>query len=229
MDYRQQILVALQAKFTGGNAGVLNWIATQLAKTVTAAEQVQTAVDGITQEYVTMMEGYGDSRATSSAQTAVGNYETKHGLKDGKPVQKSAPQSGQKTPPVTTPQPDNGGASNEVLELLKQLTEQNKGLTERLDRLDNERTTVSRKEQLSAVIGKLPETLRKPYERMALDGLSDEQFTSLVGEVTAEVDGILGDMRQKGTTFTPPAAPQGGKPVLATDAEVDAVIDQLHI
>ena len=229
MDYRQQILEALQAKFKGGNAGVLNWIAAQLAKTVTAAEQVQTAVDGITQEYVSMMESYGDSRATSSAQTAVKNYETSHGLKDGKPVQQSAAQGGEKTQPVTVTTPATGGASNEVLKLLKQLTEQNKGLTERLDRIDSERTTSSRKSQLSQVIAKLPEALRKPYERISLDGLKDDEFDTLVGEVTTEVDGILSGMRQKGATFTPPAASNGGGGAKATDAEGDAVLSKLNI
>lgn len=227
MDYKQKILEALQAKFTGGNAGVLNWIATQLAKTVTAAEQVQTAVDGITQEYVSMMESYGDSRATSSAQTAVGNYEAKHGLKDGKPVQTPA-QGGGKIQPVTQ-QPTGGAASDETTTLLKQLLEQNKGLTERLDRIDNERTTTTRKSQLSQVISKLPENLRKPYEHIALDSLKDDEFNNLVSEVTTEVDGILSDMKQKGATFTPPTAPNGGSGAKATDAEVDAVVAMLNI
>lgn len=227
MDYRQQILEALQAKFKGGNAGVLNWIAAQLAKTVTAAEQVQTAVDGITQEYVSMMESYGDSRATSSAQTAVKNYETSHGLKDGKPVQQPAAQGGEK--PAPTIQQPAGGASNEVLELLKQLTEQNKGLTERLDRIDTERTTTTRKSQLSQIIAKLPEALRKPYERISLDGLKDDEFNTLVGEVTTEVDGIISGMRQRGATFTPPATNNGGGGAKATDAEVDAVLSKLNI
>lgn len=231
MDYKQQILEALQAKFKGGNAGVLNWIATQLAKTVTAAEQVQTAVDGITQEYVSMMESYGDSRATSSAQTAVTNYETKHGIKDGKPVQKPAQQQQQGAgaqPPVTQPQ---GGASelSATEQMLSQLLEQNKKLNERLDRMDSERTTTTRKSQLSAIIAKLPEKLRKPYERIPLDSLKDEEFNTLIADVTTEVDGINADMRQNGAIFTPPASAQQGSGTKATDAEVDAVVAKLNL
>ncbi len=227
MDYKQQILEALQAKFKGGNAGVLNWIATQLAKTVTAAEQVQTAVDGITQEYVSMMESYGDSRATSSAQTAVGNYETKHGLKDGKPVQKPAPQQQQQQgaqPPVTQPQ---GGA--EVPAWAQAIIDSNKAVNERLARFENERTTTTRKSQLSAIIAKLPEKLRKPYERIPLDSLKDEDFDKLITEVTSEVDGINADMRQNGAIFTPPASAQQGSGAKATDAEVDAVVAKLNL
>lgn len=228
MDYKQQIIEALQAKFKGGNAGVLNWIATQLAKTVTAAEQVQTAVDGITQEYVSMMESYGDSRATSSAQTAVTNYETKHGIKDGKPVQKPAQQQQQQgagaQPPVTQPQ---GGA--EVPAWAQALIDSNKTLSERLAQYETERTTTTRKSQLSAIIAKLPEKLRKPYERIPLDSLKDEEFNSLLADVTTEVDGINADMRQNGAIFTPPASAQQGSGTKATDAEVDAVVAKLNL
>lgn len=228
MDYKQQILEALQAKFKGGNAGVLNWIATQLAKTVTAAEQVQTAVDGITQEYVNMMESYGDSRATSSAQTAVTNYETKHGIKDGKPVQKPAQQQQQQgagaQPPVTQPQ---GG--DEVPAWAQALIDSNKTLSERLAQYETERTTTTRKSQLSAIIAKLPEKLRKPYERIPLDSLKDEEFNTLLADVTTEVDGINADMRQNGAIFTPPASAQQGSGTKATDAEVDAVVAKLNL
>lgn len=227
MDYKQQILEALQAKFKGGNAGVLNWIATQLAKTVTAAEQVQTAVDGITQEYVSMMESYGDSRATSSAQTAVTNYETKHGIKDGKPVQKPAQQQQQGAgaqPPVTQPQ---GGA--EVPAWAQAIIDSNKTLSERLAQYETERTTTTRKSQLSAIIAKLPEKLRKPYERIPLDSLKDEEFNTLIADVTTEVDGINADMRQNGAIFTPPASAQQGSGTKATDAEVDAVVAKLNL
>lgn len=231
MDYKQQILEALQAKFKGGNAGVLNWIATQLAKTVTAAEQVQTAVDGITQEYVSMMESYGDSRATSSAQTAVTNYETKHGIKDGKPVQKPVQKPAQQQqqgagaqPPVTQPQ-----GEAEVPAWAQALIDSNKALSERLAHYETERTTTTRKSQLSAIIAKLPEKLRKPYERIPLDSLKDEEFNTLLADVTTEVDGINADMRQNGAIFTPPASAQQGSGTKATDAEVDAVVAKLNL
>lgn len=230
MDFRTQIFEALKAKFTGGNAAVLNRIADKLAKTVTSAEQVATAVAGITQDFVDMMESYGDARATEAAQTSVRNYEATHGIKDGKPIG-----GGQQTQPTTVVQPANppaGGASelSGTDKLLAQLLEQNKKLNERLDRMDGERTTASRKQQLSTVISKLPESLRKPYERMAVENLTDEQFNALVGEVTAEVDGIANEISAKGAVFSTPAVNQkGGNTKQATDAEVDAVVNMLGI
>ena len=67
--------------------------------------------------------------------------------------------------------------------------------------MDGDRTTATRKQQLSTIIEKLPENLRKAYERTPVDGLTDEQFNTLVGEITTEVDGIVNDTRAKGAVF----------------------------
>lgn len=77
----QEILNALKAKFEGVSDAVLNRIAAKLAKTVTTAEQVKSAVDGVTLQQV--IDSYADNRATEATQTAIRNYEQKHGLKDG--------------------------------------------------------------------------------------------------------------------------------------------------
>ncbi len=61
---RKEILEALTTKFAGVSATILGRIADKLAKTVTTAEQVKTAVDGVTFQQV--LESYGDSRATES-------------------------------------------------------------------------------------------------------------------------------------------------------------------
>ena len=66
---RKEILDALKAKFTGVSDAILGRIADKLAKTATTAEQVATAVEGVTFQQV--LESYGDSRATEAQQTAV--------------------------------------------------------------------------------------------------------------------------------------------------------------
>ena len=83
-------------------------------------------------------------------------------------------------------------------------------ITERLNKMDGDRTTATRKQQLSTIIEKLPENLRKAYERTPVDGLTDEQFNTLVGEITSEVDGIVNDTRAKGAVFGRPSAQNGG-------------------
>ncbi len=207
---KEKILAALKAKFVGGNANVLNRIAEKLAKTVTTDEQVTTAVAGVTQEFIEVIESYGDSRATEATQTATQNYETKYGLKDGKPINGGALETGGQSngAPVTTTQP--AGGTETVPAWAQQLIDSNKTLSERLDKMDGDRTTATRKQQLSAVYEKLPENLRKPYERISVDALSDEDFTKLVGEVTTEVDGLVQSLGSKGAVFGKPVANNGG-------------------
>lgn len=204
---RKQILDALKAKFVGVSESILNRIADKLCKTVTTTEQVQTAVDGVTIQQV--IEGYADSRATEASQTAVHTYEQKYGLKDGAKIEQPSGggDSGQGGAPVQTPQ--GGGTDPVLLQTLQALQESNKKLSERLDRMDSERTTSTRKQQLSGVIAKLPESLRKAYERTPVDGMTDDQFNTLIGEVTTEVDGIVQATTQKGAIFGRPSATGG--------------------
>lgn len=207
MDYRQQILEALKAKFQGVSADILNRIALKLSKTVTSAEQVATAVEGVTIQSV--IEGYGDSRATESAQTAVRNYEATHNLKDGKPIETAAPTGGNPTGGQSS-NPPAGGAET-VPAWAQTLIDSNKTLSERLSKYEAERTTTTRKQKLSEVIAKLPEELRKPYERTAIDSLSDEEFNTLVGEISTEVETISGSIATRGAVFGRPAS-TGAKP-----------------
>ena len=190
---KKELLAALKAKFEGVNESILSRIADKLAKTTTKEEEdVATAVSGVTIQQI--IEGYGDSRATEAQQSAVRNYEEKYGLKDGERVQEPKPKPQEETMP----------------EWAKQLVEENKTLSERLGRMDGERITAERKQKLSAVFKKLPENLRKPYERMSVDKLSDEEFTTLIGEITTEVEEIASSVKSKGAVFGRPAAHQGG-------------------
>ena len=203
----QLILNALKAKFQGVSDAVLSRIANKLAKTVTSQEQVATSVEGVTLQQV--IDSYADHRATEAQQTAVQNYESKYGLKDGEKVTPVTvqQQGGQPTGGQSTQQ--TAGAT-ETPEWAKQLIEQNKALTDRIAKMEGQRTTDSRKQQLSTIIAKLPEQLRKPYERITLDSLSDEQFNTLVTEVTTEVEGIANDINSKGAVFGRPTANSSG-------------------
>jgi hypothetical protein len=206
---KQKILEALKAKFPGVNANVLNRIADKLAKTVTTDEQVTTAIAGVTKEFIEIIESYGDSRATEAQQTAVQTYETKYGLKDGQKIDNGGGSQGGQQGGTQTVQVQSAGVE-QVPAWAQALIESNKTITERLNKMDGDRTTATRKQQLSTIIEKLPENLRKAYERTPVDGLTDEQFNTLVGEITTEVDGIVNDTRAKGAVFGRPAAQNGG-------------------
>lgn len=203
---KKQILEALKAKFQGVSEAILNRIADKLAKTVTTAEQVATAVEGVTIQQV--IESYGDSRATEAQQTAVHNYETKYGLKDGVKVDDGGGSQGGQQGGVQTVQTQQQGG-DAIPTWAQTLIDSNKALTERLNKMDVDRTTATRKQQLQTIIEKLPEKLRKAYERTPVDGLSEEQFNTLFSEISSEVEGIVNETQVKGAVFGRPAAQNG--------------------
>lgn len=226
---KEKILTALKAKFQGGNADILDRIATMLAKTVTTEDQVATAVEGVTEDYINIIEAYGDSRATNTQKTAVLNYERKYGLKDGVKVEKAEPKP--------EPKAIQEGGGEQTPAWAQALIDSNKQLTERLNKMEGERITNSRKAELSSIINRLPENLRKGYQRISIDNLSDEEWTTLKGEITIEVDGISKEQGARGAVFGRPTNGNFGKPAVgssanvqeATEAEAKAVVDKLNL
>lgn len=219
---KQQILTALKAKFEGVSDSILDRVATKLGQTVTTAEQVQTAVDGVTFQQV--LESYGDSRATQATQTAIHNYETKYNLKNGVKVTTTEIQQPPVVPPVTPPiTPPDGGAGT-VPTWAQAIIDSNNSLKNELAQMKTDRITETRKQQISTLIEKLPENLRKAYSRTPVDGLTDEQFTALVGEITTEVGDIQSSIQQKGAVFGKPAAQNGGNQgAELTKEQIDAI------
>lgn len=193
------ILDALKAKFEGVSDNVLGRIADKLARTVTTAEQVKAAVDGYTWQQI--IESYADSRVTEASQTAVHNYETKHGLKDGMKIDNGG---GSTLTPPSQQQPEANKGAQDIPEWAKQMQETNKQLLGRLATMETERTTFARKQKLSELVGRLPEPLRKGYGRIAVDALTDEEFASLTQEVETEVGGIVNELQRKGAVFNAP-------------------------
>ena len=201
--FNQEILNALKAKFTGVSDSILDRMAKNLAKTVTSAEQVTPAVEGVTLQKI--IDGYADSRATEATQTAVRNYENKYGLKDGGKITIAGGE------PKPNPDPQLEGNADQTPEWAKTLLEQNKSLTERIAKMEGATITSARKQQISTIVSKLPETLRKPYDRISLDTLTDNEFNTLVSDITAEVDGIASDITAKGAVFGRPSAKGGNQ------------------
>jgi hypothetical protein len=210
---KSQILEALKAKFVGVSEAILSKYAEKLAKKVLKEEDVATAVEGVTFQQI--LDSYGDSRATEASQTAVSNYEKKHGLKDGKAIEGGAPQN-------QNQQPD------DVPAWAKALIDDNKRFKEMFESNAKERVTASRKQKLNAVIEKLPASLRKAYERTSIDTLTDEEFDTLITEVEAEVGEIGNNIQARGAVIGQPPKVHNKTPQnTASEAEVDAVVGKL--
>lgn len=131
---KEKLLALLVAKFMGVDSAILDRIATKQAASITDEGQLQTVADGIT--FATILQGEADRRATEASQTAVSNYEKKHGLKDGKP-QNIPPVPAPPTPPV----PDDTPA------WAKALIQQNQEFAKRLETVEVQK----RAEQVSSL------------------------------------------------------------------------------
>ena len=99
MTIFEQILAGLQTKFSGADAATLTRIATKKAEGVTDETKVNSIVEGIS--FSDVMNNYGDFRAGQAQASSIANYEKKHGLKDGKPIENQNPE-----PPKQEPNPD---------------------------------------------------------------------------------------------------------------------------
>lgn len=220
---RKEILDALKAKFPGVSESILGRIADKLAKTASTQEQVTTAVEGVTFQQV--LESYGDSRATEAQQTAVSNYEKKHGLREGQKVEGGAP----KTEPNKDTLPAGGGDfASQITEAVKAAV---KPLQDEIAALKTGKVTETRRQTLDAIISKLPEDLRKPYARTPVNDMSDEEFEALTGEIQTEVEGLVTATTVRGAVFGRPAggAQAGPKGKEATEEEASEVIKRLGI
>lgn len=215
----KEILEQLKTKFSGVSEKILDRIAKKLAETVTKSEDVKTAVDGVTFQEV--LESYGDSRATDATKTAVLNYEKKHGLKDGVKVDTQQQQQVEIKPDENTPA------------WAVALANSVKALTDEVSHIKVERVASTRRQQMTEVLAKLPENLRKGYERIDLEKMDDEAFSGLLAEVTGEVGEIVKDTSAKGAAFGVPAVTyqgvQGQQAQEASDDQVNAVVNQFNI
>lgn len=133
----EQILAGLQQKFTGVDTAILTRIATKKAEGVTDDTKVNSIVEGIS--FSDVLNSYGDFRAGDASKTAVTNYEKKHNLKEGKPIEITTTTTQQQT---TEQQPDMATIiANAVSTAVKPLSD-------KLAQFETEKSQATRQEQI---------------------------------------------------------------------------------
>ena len=153
MTILEQILAGLQQKFTGVDTAILTRIAAKKAEGVTDETKVNSIVEGIS--FSDVLNSYGDFRAGDASRTAVTNYEKRHGLKDGKPVENT-------TTTTTTKTEEN---KDDVPAWAQTLIDSNKSLLTEVSTLKQEKAQATRHEQILAKAKEygIPETFAKRY------------------------------------------------------------------
>ena len=151
MTIFEQILAGLQQKFSGVDTATLTRIATKKAEGVTDEKKVTSIVEGIS--FQDVMQNYGDFRAGQAQTSAVTNYEKKHGLKDGKPIEEPEEKKDEKK----------NEKKDEVPSWAQALIDSNKSLSEKLTAYEAEKAQAQRNSQISSVAKKygIPEFMLK--------------------------------------------------------------------
>ena len=136
MTILEQILAGLQQKFAGVDTAILTRIATKKAEGVTDETKVNSIIEGIS--FSDVLNSYGDFRAGDASKTAVTNYEKRHNLKDGKPIENPNP----------NPKPEEN--KDDVPAWAQALIDSNKSLSDKLTQFETEKAQATRSQQILA-------------------------------------------------------------------------------
>jgi hypothetical protein len=177
MNIYEQILAALKTKFQGVEDATLQRIASKKSEGVTDESKVNSIVEGIS--FQDVLNSYGDYRADGAQKTAISNYEKKHNIKDGKPVEEAKPQQPQTPAPTPQPKP-----VEEVPAWAQSLIDSNKTLSEKLAAMDAKTKADIRYQQIDEVAKSfgIPEFAYKG-KQIADDADLNQYFTDLKQEM----------------------------------------------
>ena len=233
---KKKLISALATKFEGVDAKVFDRIADNILdrKTIESEDDVEAAVAEITIQDV--LKSYGDARATESARTAKRNaikeYERRYKLKDGKRVaQKDDDDDPDSDPDDDSDDKDPTG----VLAAMKKMFG---ALEKKLDDANSEiaamklgKVTETRKAKVNELIKDLTEAERRPYSRILVDSMTDEEFNAYLEEVKADAQNIAEEKAANGASFLPPLGGKsgGGQPKEPSDAEVEEVLSKMNL
>ena len=174
MNIYEQILAGLKTKFQGVDDATLQRIASKKAEGVTDESKVNSIVEGIS--FQDVLTSYGDYRADGAQKTAVSNYEKKHNIKDGKPIEEPKPQD-----PLPKPTPQ---TTEQVPAWAQSLIDSNKTLSEKLAAMDAKTKADERNQQIAAVAKSfgIPEYVYKG-KQIADDVDLNQYFTDVKQEM----------------------------------------------
>ena len=230
---KKNLITALATKFEGVDAKILSRIADKIMsdKTIESDEDVNSAVEEVT--FADILKHYGDSRATEATRKAVSNYEKKHGIKDGKPIElKNQDDGDEDDPDGTKNTSQQSNQDNELARLIKQMSAKMDQQAEEIKQLKQGKVAESREKVLDGIIKDLKESQKKPYKRYTLDSMTDEEFDEFIEEITGEVADLVKENKAAETAgFNPLFGGQRhgneNDDAKATDAEVDAIVGKL--
>lgn len=217
---KKQILEALKTKYKNLGFGekAFDGVAAYIEPSVKEDADIETAIAGV-EGLLKAFQGEVDKLRTekTAAEKAAADLVAKVKELGGAPAQT---------------EPETNVEDKDTPAWAKALIESNKTLSAKLAALEGDKVSTTRKQKLDAIIGKLPENLRKSYARTPVKDLSDEDFETLTTEISAEVEELVKDNTAKGAVFGRPVG--GGQQSKATakeatDEEANSVVDRFNL
>lgn len=208
---KEKLLAALKTKFQGVQDSILDRQAEKLAKTVTEEDAIETAVSGVTFE--TLLQAETDRRATEATQTAVKNYEKKHNLKDGKPVEE----------PGKKADPDPSKGDDDIPTWAKSLREQNEALQKTISGLTKGQELSQKRSQALKILEE--SKIIDKEDRDYYAGLINyESETPIEDQIKIHEEKLLESTQRKINQSVDGEGKTGGTET--SDAEVDDYLDE---
>ena len=177
MTILEQILAGLQQKFSGVDTAILTRIATKKAEGVTDETKVNSIIEGIS--FSDVLNSYGDFRAGDASRTSVLNYEKRHNLKDGKPVETT-------TTTTTTKAEDKPDDMATII--ANAVSAAVKPLSDKLAQFETEKSQATRQEQIMAKAKEygIPENYAKRCAKDLKQEFANDGFKGVVPPESAE-------------------------------------------
>ena len=228
---KKKLIEAIKAKFVGiddNTSKRLALRAIEKSESITNDDEVAAAVEAITLSDV--LKSVNDF----SADEAIKRYEEKYNLEKGekKAVNPKEPAKKSEGDPGVGPKnPEDPMESFKKLfsDFQKDVTTKLQAVSDDVAAMKSGRITETRKAQLDALLKDLKDYQKKPYGRIQVDKMSDDEFGSFLSEVKEEVNDIVAENRASGASVTPALGGKhspSGPAKEATPAEIDALVSK---
>lgn len=232
---KKKLIEAIKAKFVGIDDNTAERLAKrtiQKGEPITNDDEVAVAVEAITLSDVLK------SVTDFSADDAVKKYEEKYGLDKGEKKNPKPNDPPEPPKPADPPKPQEGGDKDEAMKAMfkemfstfsKEIAQKIQTVSDDVAAMKSGRVAENRRAQLNGLLKDLKDFQKKPYGRIQVEKMSDEEFDSFLTEVKEEVNDIISENRASGGVFTPPF---GGRheptgPVKEASAdEIQALVDK---
>lgn len=211
---KKQLIEAIKAKFVGIDEGTAKRLAERaIAKSengISSEDEVKVAVEAIT--LADVLKSVNDF----SADDAIKKYEEKYSLKNGEKKSKT------ETDEDKDKDKDKGkgdedkdkdksdkdkSQSDELKALLKEFKDgfanEMKSLKDELSAMKSGKISENRRSKLDAILKDLKDFQKKPYGRIDLGKMSDDEFESFITEVKEEVGDMIAENRASESHVSP--------------------------